>query len=193
MARWEPDARGRLQQAALDLFGEQGFETTSVAQIAERAGVTERTFFRHHADKREVLFAGSEELEELLVAGLVDAPGRLPHLEALVRSLELSDGFFRDRRAFVVARHGIVTGSRELRERELTKLAGLSGALAGALRARGAPDVTASLLGDVGVAVFRTAFERWVVEEGRPLAAIVRDCSEELTRALAGLAPGHDR
>jgi hypothetical protein len=58
MTRWEPNARGRLEQAALALYGERGFENTTVAEIAARAGLTERTFFRHFADKREVLFAG---------------------------------------------------------------------------------------------------------------------------------------
>src|SRR5919108_2391 len=74
MARWEPDARGRLEQAALELYGERGFEATTVAEIARRAGLTERTFFRHFADKREVLFAGSEALEEALVRAVADAP-----------------------------------------------------------------------------------------------------------------------
>ncbi|WP_148615317.1 TetR/AcrR family transcriptional regulator [Nocardioides rubriscoriae] len=183
MARWEPDARGRLQQAALDLFAEQGFETTSVAQIAERAGVTERTYFRHHADKREVLFAGSEDLEELVVAGVRGAADGVSHLEALVGAFASAQDFFDERRAFVVARHQVLAASRELRERELAKLAALAAALAAALRARGATPVTASLLGDVGVAVFATAFESWVVDGGS-LAAQVRDVARELAQAI---------
>ena len=74
MGRWEPNARGRLEQAAMELYLERGFDQTTVAEIAERAGLTERTFFRHFADKREVLFAGAGALQELLVSAVAGAP-----------------------------------------------------------------------------------------------------------------------
>src|SRR5215813_10694138 len=88
MARWEPGSRGRLRQAALELYGERGFENATVAEIAKRAGLTERTFFRHFADKREVLFAGSEALEELLVRTVGEAPASLAPLDAVGLGIE---------------------------------------------------------------------------------------------------------
>lgn len=193
MGRWEPGASGRLQQAALDLFGEHGYDATTVAQIAARAGVTERTFFRHHADKREVLFTGSAELEDLLVRSIESTPVGVPPLMSLSRSLELVGDFLGDRRAFVLARHRAITASSELHERELAKLAQLSAALAQALRNRGASEVVATLLGEVGVAVFRTAFERWVTEDVRPFDALIRDSLNELKCAVLEVAPPRGR
>src|ERR1700737_4981446 len=88
MGRWEPDAGGRLEQAALKLYGERGFEQTTVAEIAKRAGLTERTFFRHFADKREVLFAGARELQELMLSTVADAPATLAPIDAAIAGLE---------------------------------------------------------------------------------------------------------
>src|SRR5215472_3630839 len=82
MGRWEPDARGRLERAALELYGERGFEQTTVAEIAGRAGLTERTFFRHFADKREVLFAGSAALRDLIVNAVTSAPASATPIDA---------------------------------------------------------------------------------------------------------------
>ena len=82
MGRWEPDARGRLMQAALELYGERGFEQTTVAEIAQRAGLTERTFFRHFADKREVLFSG--EVDDLVLSALADARPSAAPIDAIV-------------------------------------------------------------------------------------------------------------
>src|SRR4051794_2005292 len=93
MSRWEPDARGRLGQAAMELYRERGFEQTTVAEIARRAGVTERTFFRHYADKREVLFAGSEALQERMVEALEAAPAIAP-LDAVAAALAAAAGYF---------------------------------------------------------------------------------------------------
>ena len=88
MGRWEPNARGRLEQAALELYGERGFEQTTVAEIAKRAGLTERTFFRHFADKREVLFWGAGALQELLVSTVADAPDSAAPIDAVAAALE---------------------------------------------------------------------------------------------------------
>ena len=88
MARWEPNARGRLEQAALELYGERGFEQTTVAEIAKRAGLTERTFFRHFADKREVLFWGAGALQELLVGTVASAPDSAAPIDAVAAALE---------------------------------------------------------------------------------------------------------
>ena len=78
MGRWEPDARGRLEQAALELFEERGYARTTVGDIASRAGLTERTFFRYFTDKREVLFSGSGAVESLMVESIAAAPATTP-------------------------------------------------------------------------------------------------------------------
>src|ERR1700721_1862099 len=93
MGRWEPDARGRLAQAASPLYGERGFEQTTVAEIAERAGLTERTFFRHFADKREVLFAGADALRELLVDTVAKAPASAAPIDAAASGLRAAGAF----------------------------------------------------------------------------------------------------
>ena len=98
MGRWEPDSRGRLEQAALELYGERGFEATTVAEIAERAGLTERTFFRYFADKREVLFGGAAMLQELLVRGVAGAPDSASPIEAVLAALEAAGVLLQERR-----------------------------------------------------------------------------------------------
>src|SRR5213083_2571182 len=118
MGRWEPNARGRLERAALELFIERGFDRTTVAEIAGRAGLTERTFFRHYADKREVLFHGQGALEDLVVTALTDAPGDLAPIDAVALALEAADGMFRERRAGARLRQGVIAAHAELRERE---------------------------------------------------------------------------
>ena len=130
MGRWEPDARGRLEQAALELYGERGFEQTTVAEIAERAGLTERTFFRHFADKREVLFAGADALQELLVDTVADAPASAAPIDAAAAGLEAAGALLQERRELARQRQAIIAANAELQERELIKLASLAAALA---------------------------------------------------------------
>ena len=162
MVRWEPDARGRLERAAEELFIERGFEQTTAAQIAERAGLTERTFFRHFADKREVLFAGSEVLEQEMLAALACAPTSAGPLEAVAEALAAAAGFLGDNLAHSRRRWTVIAANAELRERELIKMARLADALAQGLRERGTQDPEARLVAEVGIAVFRTGFESWV-------------------------------
>jgi AcrR family transcriptional regulator len=185
MARWEPDSRDRLRQAAIDLYGERGFENTTVAEIAKRAGLTERTFFRHYADKREVLFAGSEALEERLVRTVADAPAGLAPLDAVAAGLEALGELLPERAETARRRQAIISANADLQERELIKLASLSEALAGALRDRGLGDAPASLVAEIGIAVFKTAFERWIGDgEERDFAQVVGESIDEL-KALA--------
>ncbi|MBB4932267.1 AcrR family transcriptional regulator [Lipingzhangella halophila] len=185
MGRWEPDALGRLQQAALALYGEQGFDNTTVAEIAERAGLTKRTFFRYFTDKREVLFWGSQELEEGLASGVGAAPESAAPLDAVGAALEAASGFFEQRREWVVRRQRIITANPELHERELIKLASLTRAIAAALRDRGVDDPTATLTAKAGAAVFEVAFEQWTDETNqRPLQELIRGTLEEF-RAVA--------
>src|SRR5579864_6728292 len=135
MARWEPNARGRLEQAAMELYGERGFDQTTVAEIAARAGLTERTFFRHYADKREVLFGGGEMLAERLVAAVAGAPDLARPLDATAAALEEVGGLIQAARGRDVARarRSIIAANAELQERELIKLASWADTLAGAL------------------------------------------------------------
>ena len=151
MARWEPDSRGRLEQAAFELYRDRGFDRTTVAEIAERAGVTERTFFRHFADKREILFSGAAVLQGLLVDAVVEAPADVPPFVAVQAALEAAGAFFDGRRDASRQRQAIILGSEELRERELIKLATLAVALADALRARGVADPEAALTAEVAI------------------------------------------
>src|SRR5689334_7940334 len=168
MSRWEPDARGRLEQAALELFLERGFEQTTVTEIAGRAGLTQRTFFRHFADKREVLFAGSAALQELLVSTLASAPDSAAPIDAVAAAIEAAGARLQERRDYSRQRQAVIAANPELQERELIKLASLSAALAGALRQRGVTDPAASLAAEAGIAVFRIAIERWQNETGEP-------------------------
>ena len=142
----------------MDLFAEQGFENTTVAEIAERAGLTERTFFRYFSDKREVLFYGAGVLKELLVHAVEEAPRSLAPLDVIVVALiEAARVIFEPRRQFARRRQAIIAANVELQERELVKLAGLASALAEALRQRGVADAAASLAAESGIAVLKTA------------------------------------
>jgi len=187
MSRWEPNARGRLEQAALELYIERGFEQTTVAEIAKRAGLTERTFFRHFADKREVLFAGATSLEDLLVSTVTSAPSNLAPIDAAVAGLEAAGALLQERRAFAQQRQAVIAANAELQERELIKLASLSAAIADTLRRRGVRDTAARLAAEVAIAVFKIAFERWVVGTNkRSLPQLIRTSLDELKAVTAG-------
>lgn len=186
MGRWEPDARGRLAKAAMELYDERGYEQTTVAEIAKRAGLTERTFFRHFADKREVLFAGSDVLKERLIGALDEAPSSLPPIDAVGAALDDIGAWFTDRE-FSQRRQTIIDANPELQERERIKLASMASALAAALRRRGVREPAATLAAEMGIAVFRIGFERWIGESnGRDLAQIMRESLAELKAVTAG-------
>lgn len=167
MTRWKPDARGRLEQAALELYAERGFDSTTVAEIAQRAGLTERTFFRYFSDKREVLFEGADLLRQVLVDAIAEAPGPSTPIEAVAIALDAAARLLEARRPFARRRQAIIAATPELQERELIKLASLAAGVAEALRRRGVEDPAASLAAEAGIAVFKVAFERWV-EQGDP-------------------------
>jgi AcrR family transcriptional regulator len=186
MGRWEPNARGRLELAALELYGEHGFEQTTVAEIAKRAGLTERTFFRHFADKREVLFSGAGSLQELLVSTVAGAPGSAGPMDAVAAGLEAAGAALQERREFARQRQSIIAANTELQERELTKLASLASAMADTLRRRGITEPAASLTAEAGIAVFRIAFERWVNETNQQaLPRLIRESLDELRAITA--------
>src|SRR6478736_2029033 len=181
MGRWEPDAQGRMARAALELYAERGYEQTTVQDIAARAGVTERTYFRYFADKREVLFDGAHTLERLAVAGVVDAPEDAG--AGVVRGCDaLADRYERAR-----TRAGVVAANPGLQERELLKMAALGTAVAGALRERGVPVPAAALAAEAAVAAFRVGFEAWVASDGgRGLDDHVRAALADLRALAAG-------
>ena len=184
MGRWEPGAGGRLRQAAMELFVEQGYDATTVADIAQRSGVTARTFFRHFADKREVLFDSSGQFEAHVVARLAAAPEDASPLQAVAVALG-GVGEVLPERSRAAYRQQVIASHAELRERELMKMASLAGALAEGLRARGVPGPDAALAAEAGVAVFRVAFQRWVDGTDAVALAQVLDASFAQLRALS--------
>ena len=186
VGRWEPDGRGRLQEAALALFAERGFDQTTAAEIAARAGLTERTFFRHFADKREVLFGGSELLKERIVGGVAGAPATYGALDAVACGLDAAAAMLGEfRRDLSRQRHAVMAANVELRERELAKLADYAAAVAATLRERGVGEPHATLAAEAGMTVLRVALERWASgQDERDLATIMRESLAEL-RAVA--------
>jgi len=181
MARWEPNAPERLVEAALDLYRERGYDATTVADIAARVGLTERTYFRYFADKREVLFWKSDELESQMVGAVLRAPETVGALDAVALGLDAAAVLFDARRDFARKRQAVIVANAALRERELSKLASLTAALAGALQQRGVKALPASLAAEAGVAVFKTAFERWLEDEKQ------RDFAHHIGKSLKGI------
>ena len=166
MARWQAGAKERLVVAAADLFTEQGYDATTVAEIAERAGVTRGTFFRYFADKREVLVAGQETLSRLLAEGISEAPAEATPLEAVAVGLERAAGAMGPtNRALGPRIKAAVAASTELQERDALKSVGLAAAMRAALIARGVPDPTAHLAAELGVLAFKRGYARWSESE----------------------------
>jgi AcrR family transcriptional regulator len=187
VGRWEPDARGRLSVAAMELYSERGFEQTTVAEIAERAGLAERTFFRHFSDKREVLFSGAAELQELLVTTVAGAPTSSTPIEIIASAVLVAGGVLQERRDFARQRQSVINANPELQERELIKLATLAAAMAEALRGRGVNDLSAAMAAEVGVAAFKIGFDRWIKDpRSRDLPTDIRASLEELKAVANG-------
>ncbi|SNS77130.1 transcriptional regulator, TetR family [Streptosporangium subroseum] len=187
MGRWEPNARGRLATAALELYSERGYEQTTVTEIAKRAGLTERTFFNHYADKREVLFATSGEFQELFVRSVSDALKSVAPIDALAVGLDAISGMLTGQRDCVRARQAVIMANPELQERDLLKLASISATLADALRRHGVTEPAASLAAEAGVAVFKVGFERWLAADGEcEMSRLMRESLDELKAVTAG-------
>jgi len=172
----------------MELYAERGFEQTTVAEIAARAGLTERTFFRHFTDKREVLFAGGDLLQEAIVSAVQAAPESSTPIDAVAVGLDAAAALLQEGGDFPRKRQVIIVANPELQERELIKLAGYAVAIAQALRQRGVGDPAASLTAEAGIAVFRVAFERWTSgSEQRDLAELFHDSLAAL-KAVVGAA-----
>jgi AcrR family transcriptional regulator len=182
MVRWEPGARERLQEAALNLYATKGFEETTVVEIAQFVGLTERTFFRYFADKREVIFSGQELFQRAFIDGVDAAPKDATPLEVVASAvISAADFFSDDRRAYSRQRSTVIAATPELRERELLKMAALAAAITTALRERGVPEPAATLSAESGVTVFRLAFAQWIAPGSkRSLVDLEREIFAEL-------------
>ncbi|MGV1007153.1 MAG: TetR family transcriptional regulator [Dermatophilaceae bacterium] len=182
MVRWEPDAAGRLRRAALELFAEQGVEATTVAAIAARAGVTERTFFRYFADKREVLFSDQGRFAAMLVEPVRGAPAEASPLDAIAAGLRCALAFFPpQRREASRVRGAVIADNAGLQERELLKMADVARQMADALHDRGVTEPTATIAAQTGIAVFSAAFSAWLaVGEPREMPELIDDGLREL-------------
>src|ERR1700759_3650352 len=192
MVRWAPGARERLVLAAVDLFTEQGYDATTVAQIAERAGVTKSTFFRHFPDKRELLVAGQEVLSRLLAEGIAEAPPAVTPLEAVAAGLERAAGAMGPMNRELGPRlKAAIAASAELQERDALKSVGLAAAMTEALQARGVPAPVAHLAGEMGVLAFKRGFSEWVEADHDPeggLAPYTAAALADLRAATASLS-----
>ncbi|WP_062385717.1 TetR/AcrR family transcriptional regulator [Demequina iriomotensis] len=195
MARWKPDARQRLVVEALTLFAEQGYDETTVAQIAERAGLTRSTFHRHFADKRDILSAGHETLSRLLAEGVAEAPADAAPLDAVAAGLDRASSsmttFNRELSHLIEA---AIAANDELRGRNAMKAVGMSAAMDDALVARGVAAPVARLAAEMGVVAFSTGFQRWVDPAVDDAPGELRDRTAaafaELRAAAAMLADG---
>ena len=184
MPRDAKKVRRRLQEAALELFRVHSYEQVTGAAIAEHAGVTERTFFRHFADKREVLFDGEQELEAILSEAVLGAPTALGPWAAMLAAFCAAAPLLAANRSLAETRRGVINASPALQERELTKVSWLTGRLAEALASRGTPEPTASLSAHLGMIAFSRAYAEWL-ENGGAFGEHVTKVSEEM-QALLG-------
>ena len=179
----------RLQRAALDLFRERGYDRTTAAEIAERAGVTERTFFRYFPDKREVLFDGEAVLRSALLRSIADTPNEVGPLATLLRAFRSVQSLLEDNRPISVPRHAVISGTPALQEREQAKIAALADALAIALKSRGATDLQAVLAARTGMAAFALATVAWIEHPGLGLGARLDLAFDELAAMLPAARP----
>ena len=165
MPRWEPDARERFVAAALELFTDQGYDETTVAQIAERAGLTKSTFFRHFSDKREVLAAGQATLSRLFAEGIASAPADATPLVAVAAGLDKAAAAMTPfNRELAPRLEAVITTSSELQERALLKRVGMAAAIAESLRARGVDETAAAMAAEIGVLAFKVGFDAWTAD-----------------------------
>ncbi len=185
MGRWAPDARERLERAALDLFAEHGFDAVTVPDITARAGLTTRTFFRHFTDKREVLFADADQMPVLAARLVLDAPPGLGPVAVVARGLPVLGAAFEGRLDQLKRRGAVVAGHEGLRERELRKLESVVDAIADAFRARGVDDLTAAVVAEIAVGVVKVALRRWIDSDGHvPLGTVMAESLARTSQAF---------
>lgn len=192
MPRWKPDARQRLVVAALGLFAEQGYDETTVAQISERAGLTRSTFFRHFADKREILTAGQKALSRLLAEGIDAAPADATPMMAVAAGLERASGEMTSfNRELSPLLHAAIEANEELQTRDALKSIGMAAAMVDALKRRDVTEPTAQVAAELGVLAFKLGFSQWADptrdEDPGELASHTRAALDELRAAAAEL------
>ena len=182
MVRWQPGSRERLTETALDLYLSRGFEQTTAGDIARSVGLTERSFFRHFTDKREVLFDGQSELARTFIDAIDATPAHTAPLATVAAAVTAADTFFSDeRRPWARRRQLVIDRTPALKERELLKLSTLTDQIAEALTRRGVPQPSAALAAETGMGVFAVAFARWIDDgETRSLSVIQGEVSQEL-------------
>jgi AcrR family transcriptional regulator len=184
MGRWQPDARGRLERAAVELYLEQGFDQTTVAEITKRAGLTTRTFFRHFLDKPDVLFVGMDELRERVAKTIATAPAAWPAVKAAASGMNIAAAALQMRRDEAQDRRKLIRTTPELRERELIVFASVAETVAGALNERGAQERAARVTAEAMLAAFRVAFEYWGEHPDRELPQLVDETLDELKSVI---------
>lgn len=189
MGRWEPGAERRLQGAALELFGERGYDNVTVAEIAGRAGLTRRTFFNHFADKREIFFGGAAAFRAGVVEHLDAVAAELGPLDAAVVALTGAARGIAGYREHAPAVRALIESSPELRERDLAKNAAITGALVEGLRRRGVPDRAAGFAAGAAVSAYLVAWAAWVERPDEDLAALMGRALADLRAVVAG-SPG---
>ncbi|MDQ4489782.1 TetR/AcrR family transcriptional regulator [Sinomonas sp. ASV486] len=185
MGRWAENPRGRLAAAAFELYGEQGFEQTTGAQIATRAGMHERSFFRLFGDKREVFFYAMDGVAHELAASIAGSATDATPIDAASDAIEERCALIQRSPSLAALRARLIAENPELRERDLSKHAELAMAVAGALRERGTAEHIAVLIGETTIAAFRTAVARWISDPAtRSLPERFRDGLDDLEAAL---------
>jgi AcrR family transcriptional regulator len=184
MVRWKPDARGRLAESAMMLFIERGYDEVTVADIAERAGLTKRSFFNHFADKREAAFASVDALQESVLAALAEADVDLGPLDAAVWAFAQAAAPVENYPDLARARQALIDSCPELQERDLMKRAAMASAVAGALERRGVPRRSAAFAAQVATTVFTTALDDWVHEPERGLGPSIQGALDDLRTSL---------
>jgi len=191
MPRWEPNGQERLMRAALDVFTEQGYDNTTVAEIAERAGLTKSTFFRHFRDKREVLFAAQDVLGHLFADGIAAAPASATPLETVALALAAAAvAFPPGQRDLAPQRRAVIAANPELQEREALKRSGFAAVMTKGLQARGVKDPAANLAAELGVLAFKRAHASWADPTNKqPFDELARQSLLELHAASATLSP----
>lgn len=185
MPRWKPDGRERLQRAAVELFRERGYEAVTVAEIAERAGLTKRTFFNHFTDKREVLFAGAADLEAEVLRRLKDADRAASPFDAAIQALGRAGQTLIEFAPYTSLRRDLINSSTELRERDLMKSASLSSVIAAELESRGAPSRVAAFAAHCAVAVFGVAYDDWANAPETNFTTLMTATAGDLQSAVA--------
>ena len=186
MARWDPGTEDRLRRAALELYAEHGYDNVTITQIAERAGITRRSYFRYFPDKREVLFAGSDQLPPAIIDAVLASREQGAFAVAL-DAVRRVGGLLVEGAEQTAERRAVIESSPELQERERTKVAAVTAAIGDGLLRRGVAAGEARLVARLAAAVFQEAFQRWI-DTGDDFASCV-DTSVTSTREVLGYSP----